>query len=382
VGEVSDRAGAISRPYGPWRLRGITNRRCTHTDSDTDFEFDVLYTAAREHDMKILVTGGTGFAGKALVLKLIELGHRVVALDYKEGLKTQEMREAGADVVIGSVTDPEQCRRAVKGAEIVHHLAAAFRELNVPESHYYNVNVNGTRNMLEAAAAEGVRKFVYCSTCGVHGNVANPPAGEEAPIEPADYYQRTKYLAEPVVSEFFARGLKTCILRPAAIYGPGDPERFSMIFRRVARGSFPMLGNGRTLYHPLHIDNLVDAFLLSMQDGRGDGQAYLIADEEYVQIGDLVRRIAAAIGVNVRTPHYPYAPVFAAAWLCEKICQPLRISPPLFPRRVDWYIQNRAFKIDKAKRDLGYAPRVGLDEGLRQTGEWYLREGYIRLAGR
>ena len=327
--------------------------------------------------MKILVTGGTGFTGKALVRRLIEQGHQVVALDYKEGLKTQEIRDWGAEVVLGSVTDMDVVRRAVKGAEVVHHVAAAFREMDVPERHYYEVNVEGTRNVLQAALDAGVRKVVYCSTCGVHGNVDHPPAGEDAPIRPADYYQRTKWEAEPVAREFFERGLRTTILRPAAIYGPGDPERFFLIFKRVAGGTFPMFGNGRTLYHPLYIDNLVDAFILAMEDGKGDGEAYLIADEQYIEIEDLVRRVAKSLGTEVRIPHYPVWPVVVAGHIVEKACKPFGIHPPIFPRRVDWYRQNRAFRIDKARRDLGYQPRVGIDEGLRRTAEWYRREGLL-----
>lgn len=327
--------------------------------------------------MKILVTGGTGFTGKALVKRLLDMGHEVVALDYKEGHKTQELRDWGAEVILGSVTDKDVVRRSVQGVEIVHHVAAAFREMNVPDTFYYDVNVGGTSNVLEAAFEEGVRKVIYCSTCGVHGNVDHPPAGEDAPIQPADYYQRTKYEAEPIVRQFHDRGLKTVTLRPAAIYGPGDPERFYLIFKRVAKGTFPMFGSGKTYYHPLYIDNLIDAFILAMEDGRGDGEAYLIADEQYLEIEDLVRRVGRALAVDVKIPHYPVWPVVAAGHVCEKVCKPFGITPPLFPRRVDWYRQNRAFKIDKAKRDLGYQPRVGIDEGLRRTAEWYRKEGYL-----
>jgi nucleoside-diphosphate-sugar epimerase len=327
--------------------------------------------------MKVLVTGGTGFTGKALVRRLLDAGHQVVALDYKEGHKTGELRGWGAEVVIGSVTDREAVRRCMEGVEVVHHLAAAFREMNVPESHYFQVNVEGTRNVLEEALQRGVKKFVYCSTCGVHGNVDHPPAGEEAPIQPADYYQRTKYEAEPLVKEFCGRGMKATILRPAAIYGPGDPERFFLIFKRVATGTFPMFGDGRTLYHPLYIDNLVDSFLLAMEPERGNGEAYLIADEEYVGIEDLVRRVARALGTPVRIPHYPVLPLVAAGHVFETICKPFRITPPIFPRRVDWYRQNRAFRIEKARRDLGYQPRIGLDEGLKRTAQWYRQERYL-----
>jgi len=211
----------------------------------------------------------------------------------------------------------------------------------------------------------------------VHGNIDNPPGAEDSPIQPADYYQKTKYEAEPVVNEYFARGMKTCILRPAAIYGPGDPERFFMIFRRVAKGVFPMFGSGKTYYHPLYVDNLVDAHMLVMEEGAGNGQAYLIADEEYFEIEELVKRVAKAMDVNVRIPHYPITPLVIAGHVFEKVCKPFGITPPIFPRRVDWYRQNRAFDISKAKRELGYQPRIGIDEGLRNTAEWYREEGYL-----
>ena len=328
--------------------------------------------------MKILVTGGTGFTGKALVRRLLDDGHQVVALDYKEGLKTEELRQWGAEVVIGTVTDRECVKRCMQGVEIVQHLAAAFRELNVPESHYDHVNVDGTRICLQEAQENKKKKFIYCSTCGIHGNVKDPPTDEDHNIAPADYYQSTKYKAEPVCLDFMKQtGMPVTILRPSAIYGPGDPERFQMIFRRVARGRFPMFGSGKTLYHPVYIDNLVDAFVLAMDLNKGNGEAYLIADEEYVSIKDLVQRIGRALDVDVKIKHYPIWPVIIAGHVCEKVCTPLRITPPIFPRRVDWYRQNRAFNINKAKRDLGYDPKVGLDEGLRRTGEWYRQEKLI-----
>jgi nucleoside-diphosphate-sugar epimerase len=327
--------------------------------------------------MKVLVTGGTGFTGKALVKRLLDEGHEVVALDYKEGIKTDELRRWGARVVIGSVTDPKVVAECMKGVEVVQHAAAAFRELNVPDTYYEEVNVGGTRVVLEAAHREGVRKLIYTSTCGVHGNVDHPPAGEDAPIQPADYYQRTKYEAEPVVLEYAAKGMATTILRPAAIYGPGDPERFHMIYRRVATGRFPMFGSGRTLYHPLYIDNLVDAMMLAADPAKGNGQVYLIADEHYVEINDLVRMVGEAIGVKVKISHYPVMPLVVAGHICETVCRPFGIAPPIFPRRVDWFRQNRAFRIDKAKRELGYAPKIDLPEGLKRTGEWYRAEGYL-----
>lgn len=327
--------------------------------------------------MKVLVTGGTGFTGTALVTRLLDEGHDVVALDYKEGLQSNALRSLGATVHIGSVTDREAVDRAMDGVDLVQHLAAAFRELNVPESFYDEVNVEGTRNVLESARKHGVHRFIYCSTCGVHGNVDDPPADEDAPIEPADYYQRTKYEAEPIVREYRGPDMETVILRPAAIYGPGDPERFYMIFKRVAKGWFPMFGDGKTLYHPLYIDNLVDAMVAAMEPGKGDGGVYLIADEEYYSIEEIVRKVGGAMDIPVKIRHFPVTPLVIAGHVCEKICKPFGIAPPIFPRRVDWYRQDRAFDISRARKDLDYRPRVGLDEGLRRTAEWYRENGYL-----
>lgn len=327
--------------------------------------------------MRVLVTGGTGFTGSALVKRLLNEGHEVIALDYKEGIQFDSLRSMGAKTFIGTVTDKKIVERCMEGVDIVFHLAAAFRELNVPDGYYYDVNVNGTRNVLDAAYINGVKKFIYCSTCGVHGNIENPPANEDAPIAPADYYQRTKYEAEPIVKGYANKGMKTVILRPAAIYGPGDPERFFMIFKRVAKGSFPMFGSGDTLYHPLYIDNLIDAFMICMEPDKGNSREYLIADEEYFPIKEIVKKVGEALDIPVKINYYPVMPIVIAGHIVEKVCKPLGIAPPIFPRRVDWYRQNRAFDITRAKKELGYIPKIGLDEGLRRTGQWYKEMGYL-----
>lgn len=326
--------------------------------------------------MKVCVTGGSGFTGAALVRRLLELGHDVVSLDKQAGLASKDLEEKGAKIVYGTVVDSDTTRKCVEGAEVVFHLAAAFRELNVPESVYFDVNVTGTRIVVEAARTAGVRKLVHCSTQGVHGHVENPPGDEDSPIAPADYYQQTKYEGEAIVKSH-AKEMEYTILRPTAIYGPGDPGRFVMIYQRAKKGTFPIFGSGQTYYHPVYIDNLVDAFILAMEPGAGAGCAYIIGDEEYFSIEDLVKRIGHAIDVDVKTPHFPIYPLIVAGHLCEKICKPFGIAPPIFPRRVDWFRQVRAYRIDRAKKDLGYDPRISINEGLRRTGQWYLDNGYI-----
>lgn len=327
--------------------------------------------------MKILVTGGTGFTGSALVRRLLSMGHQVRTIDYKKGIVYEELQKEGAEIIIGSITDKSLVDKTTEGIEFVFHVAAAFRELDVPNEHYFNVNVNGTRYVMEAAMKHNVKKVVYCSTQGVHGHISNPPGDENSPIAPEDYYQKTKYEGELVVHEFLKKGFKATIIRPTAIYGPGDPERFFMIFKRVKKGYFPMFGKGETFYHPIYIDNLIDAFVASMDLEKGNGETYIIADEEYYPIKELVKRIGKAMGIDVKIKYYPLTPLIIVGHICEKICKPFKIAPPIFPRRVDWFRQVRAFKIGKAKKELGYQPKIGIDEGLKRTAEWYKKEGYL-----
>lgn len=327
--------------------------------------------------MKVLVTGGTGFTGSALCRRLAKDGHEVIALDNQAGLFEAELRSLGVRIELGSVADRELVDRLTKGCERVFHLAAAFRLVNLGAKAYYDVNVNGTRWVMDAALRHGVARVVYCSTQGVHGDVRRPPGNEESPIAPADYYQQTKWEGELVAKEYLDKGLWVSIVRPTAIYGPGDPERFYMIFRRVNKGRFVFLGDGSTHYHPVYIDNLVDAFILAAETDAAKGQAYIIADEHSLPIKELVKEVGRALDAKVTLTHLPFWPAYAVAAAVELVYKPLPAEPPIFRRRVDWFRQNRSFDISKARRELGYKPRVDLPTGLRRTGEWYRERGLL-----
>lgn len=327
--------------------------------------------------MNALVTGGTGFTGSHLVRRLLDDGWNVTILDHKPGLFAEVLEQDGATVVLGSVTDVDAVDQVSEGQNVVFHLAAAFRDMSAPRETYWNVNVEGTRHVLQSARRHQAEKVVYCSTQGVHGHVENPPGDENTPIEPEDYYQETKYEGELVCQEFMDEGMDISIVRPTAIYGPGDPGRFLMLFKMAQTGHFLMFGNGKTTYHPVYIDNLVDLFMLAAENPRASGETYIGADRNYYSLNDLVKEVGAAIGVDVRIWHLPFWPMWAVSALVEAVCKPLGIEPPLFRRRADWYRQVRAFRIDKAREELGYEPAVGLDDGLRRTAQWYQDNGYL-----
>jgi nucleoside-diphosphate-sugar epimerase len=301
----------------------------------------------------------------------------VRVLDHQPGLAYDELKGKGAELLLGSVTDESLLVEAVRGVQVVYHLAAAFRQVNLPKHVYWDVNVGGMRMLLDAARSAGVRRVIYCSTQGVHGNVEHPPGDEQTPIRPEDYYQYTKYEGEKVAREFIGQGMDITILRPTAIYGPGDPGRFLMLYRRVRSGTFPFFGSGEALYHPLYIDNFMDAFELCLNGATPAGRTYLIGDASYYPIKQIVLQIAQVMGVDLKVRHVPFWPLYVASTAVEMLYKPLPWEPPLFRRRADWFRQNRAFRIDKAREELGYEPAVGLREGLQRTYAWYERNGYL-----
>src|SRR6185295_1991847 len=195
--------------------------------------------------------------------------------------------------------------RLVAGTDVVFHLAAAFRKINLPKQEYWEVNCQGTRYVAEACLRHQVRRLVYCSTQGVHGHVARPPGDENSPIAPEDYYQQTKYDGEQALWEVARGGLEASVIRPMGIYGPGEPGRFLMF------------GDGKTFYHPCYIDNLVDSFELAAEHPKAVGETYLIGDDRYVSLNELVRGVGESLGKPARIVHLPFAPLWAASALCE-----------------------------------------------------------------
>jgi nucleoside-diphosphate-sugar epimerase len=328
--------------------------------------------------MKILVTGGTGFVGSHLVRRLLSKGHQVVSLDKNPGLSDDDLRARGAQLVGGSVTEPEDIRRAMEGCELVYHLASPFGDILQPDRAYWDIEVNGTRNILQAAQGMGVHRVIHCSTQGVHGIINDPPGDEDSPIAPRDYYCYSKAEGERVCQEYIDRGMDVVIVRPTSVYGPGDTRGWLKLYRMVSSGWFLMVGDGKTLNHPVYVDNLVDMFELAAANPTARGRAYLAGDEDSVTLTDLVRCVGDALGAPVRILRFPW---YRAAWVgasaIEVVLKRIGVKPPVFRRRLSWFKTNRSFRIDRARKELGYQPRIQLKEGLSRTAAWYRKAGYL-----
>jgi nucleoside-diphosphate-sugar epimerase len=328
--------------------------------------------------MKIFVTGGTGFTGGYLVSRLVKEGHDVSVL-VRRSSNTEKLKKLGVNLVLGDIRDKNLVDKAVIDMDIVYHLAAVWREGGgIPNEIFWNVNVNGTKNLLEASLQANIERFIHCSTCGVLGHIANPPADETYPYNPGDLYQRTKCEGEKIALDYFNKnGLAGVVVRPIGLYGPGD-LRFLKLFKSIYEGKFIMVGKGEVLYHLTYIEDMVEGMMLCGQKENAIGQTYLIGGDKYVSMNELVSLIAKTLDVPEPKKRFPFFwPVWTAALACEIACRPFGINPPLFRRRADIFRKNRAFDISKAKKDLGFRPKTDLKEGIKKTAEWYQKEGYL-----
>jgi len=325
--------------------------------------------------MRALVTGATGFTGTALCERLVRDGWDVSAF-VRPSSRKQRLEELGVRCIENDIASEDSVRRTFPDTDVVFHIAAAYRAEHADHDEFVHVNVDATRHMLEEAQRRDVSRFVHCSTVGVQGEIEDPPAAEDYRFKPGDHYQESKLAGEQVALEFAGKGFAVSVVRPVGIYGPGD-TRFLKLFKPVAKGYFIMIGAGKSLYHMTFIDDLVEGFMLAATREEAIGEVFTIAGAEYTTLNELVGRIASALGVKRRRFHIPLQPVLWASVVCDKLCRSLGVSPPLYPRRVEFFMLDRAFSIDKARRLLGYEPKVSLDEGLRRTAEWYRSQNLL-----
>lgn len=326
--------------------------------------------------MKVLVTGAAGFTASHLCERLVQEGYQTRGL-VRDLNRTSDLRRQGVELVVGDLRDSRSLASAVKGMDIIYHIAALFRVENVSRKEMWKTNVEGTRNLLDTAVRAGVQRFVHCSTVGVHGGIDNPPANEDTPYGPGDQYQESKAEGERLVLQYMAEGrLPGVVFRPGGIFGPGD-LRFLKLFRAINSRRFVMLGSGQVKYHPIYIDDLIDGILLCGTQEKSLGSVYILAGEEPATLNQLVQTIAESLGVRPPRLHFPVAPVYLAAHLCELICKPFGINPPLYRRRVDFFRKNRAFDTAKARRELGFHAKTDLKTGISLTAEWYRKQGLL-----
>jgi len=326
--------------------------------------------------LRVLVTGATGFTGSYLAKTLAARRCQVRAL-VRDPARAAGLRDAGVEVAVGDLKDRSALRAAVDGVHIVYNVAAMYRQVGVAESEYRAVNVDAVRALVQVSAEAGVTRVVQCSTVGVHGDVEHPPANEDAPLRPGDVYQRSKLEGEQAGRDAAGRaGIEYTVARPTGIYGPGD-RRLLKLFRGVAHRRFVTLGSGEIFYHLTFVTDVAEGLRLCGELPGAAGGTFILAGEEVTTLNQLVSTIAHESGVTPPWLHMPVWPFWLAGALCEALCVPLRIEPPLYRRRVDFFTKSRAFDISHARKELGFAPAVSLAEGIRRTLAWYREHRWI-----
>ncbi len=325
---------------------------------------------------QVLVTGGTGFTGGHLCRRLVAEGYRVRAL-VREGSHCDDLNALGVELVNGDLCDRHSLDLAVAGVDTVYHIAALFRPENVTRQQLWNTNVEGTRHLIEASIQAQVQRFVHCSTVGVHGEINHPPAQEETAYGPGDDYQWSKTEGEKVALQYMAADqLPIVIFRPGGIFGPGD-LRFLKLFRAIKQRQFLMLGSGEVLYQLIYIDDLVDGILRCGTRDDALGNIYILTGAAPITLNHFVQEIADVVNAPFPKLRLPVMPVYWAGYLCELLCKPFGINPPLYRRRVDFFRKTRSFDTGKARRSLDFTPQTDLRTALQLTADWYTQHGYL-----
>jgi nucleoside-diphosphate-sugar epimerase len=331
--------------------------------------------------MKAVITGATGFIGSRLALRCLGEGIGVRALGRRrnpaEAENARELEQRGAEVAEVDVADRGRLERALAGVDVVFHLAAAQHEANVADAYFREINVEGTRNVFDAAAASGVRRVVHGSTIGVYGWRPGETVREDSPLQPDNIYGVTKLEGEAVVRSYQGR-VPFAIARIAETYGPGD-RRLLKLFKAAARGVCLQIGDGRNLHHLVYVDDLIDGLLLAARAEQAEGRTFVLAGVEAVTTRAMLEAISRTAPRRVRIARVPLAPLMAGAALLEGCLRPLGIQPPLHRRRMDFFRRSFSFSIEQAAA-LGFKPRVGLDDGMRATARWYTERGLLTAA--
>jgi dihydroflavonol-4-reductase len=332
--------------------------------------------------MRIFVTGATGFVGGHFVERALAAGHQIVGIYHSNGPDKQAfvdyLRSRGAELHQGSVHDADSFAAWTANADCVCHFAAAFRESGVDDEHFRRVNVDGVVNVLKGAAASGVRRFVLCSTAGIYGQQIRTVIDESMPARPWNIYESTKLASENELRRLSSElGMEYVILRPTAVYGPRD-ERLLKMFRSAAKGRFPLFGKGEGRRHMVYVTDLADAFLKACVEPRAASAELIIGGPKAVTLRDLLATLAEVLNRNGCGPQLPLKPVQIVAAVTEDVCKVLKINPPIYRRRMDFYVNDAEFSSARAQKVLNWQPVVGLRQGLASTLAAYRDQGRMR----
>ena len=315
--------------------------------------------------MKYVVTGGGGFVGAHLCHRLAGDRHAVIAIDVRP--RPARLRHEGITYIATDLRDGRRWHDQLPGADTVFHLASVHLQVGAPDEEFRDVNVRTSVEVAEAAARAGVRRFIHVSTVGIYGHVEHPPANEDTERRPINAYERTKLEGENAVIQLASRvGLDLRVIRPAWVFGPGCP-RTAKLLRSIKRRRFFFVGRGSNLRHPVYVEDVVDALVLTSRAPDAIRHDHNVAGPSALTLRELVDTCADALGAPRPRLRVPRAAIVAAGHALEVGGRLLGKEPPFSRRSLAFFEYDNSFDGSAARRDLGFTPRVEFADGIRRT---------------
>ena len=326
----------------------------------------------------VFMTGATGFIGKYIVDRLLAKGYAIRCL-IRESSNIDYLKDKpDIQTVVGDITKPETLKGIGDGVSYVLHLAAtghiaamseeAFRE-------FVSINEGGTRNLIEAFKGGGLKKFISFSSTAAMGPVGTDIQSEKSIPNPKTPYQKSKLRSEQVALDAFKEGFPSLIVRPCMVYGVGGKGAFYTFYRLMTKGRFPRVGKGESLTPMAYVTDVADGAIAAMERGK-PGEVYILAGAQSYGIDDIRNTIVKYAGGNPPYVHLPKGLAFFGVSALEKLYTLLGKEPIATLENVKSSAADRTFDISKARSEIGYDPRVGLDEGIKKTVGWYKEMGY------
>ena len=328
----------------------------------------------------VLVTGGGGFLGRALVRMLIDRGQSVRSFSRS---RYTELKALGVEQIQGDLTDPNALRQACTGVELVFHVAAKAGVWG-PYEAFHQPNVVGTRNVIQACRDQGVGRLVYTSSPSVVFNGRDMEGVDESVPYSHDHlahYPRTKAAAEQMVRAAASPSLRTMALRPHLIWGPGDNHLVPRIIQRARR--LRQVGDGRNKVDTIYVDNAAQAHILAAEKlaERPDlsGRVYFISQDAPMPLWEMVNAILAAADLPPVKRTLSVAAARRAGAVLEWIYRVFRLpgEPPMTRFVAEELATSHWFDIHAAREDLGYRPLIPTEEGLRRLRQWLKEDGAL-----
>ncbi len=329
--------------------------------------------------MKALITGATGFIGSHLAEQLHAKGYELRALIRKTS-NTKYIDHLPVEYVTGSLADKESLKAAVEGVDYIFHVAGVVASKD--RAGFFRGNEEATRNILEAARQYNphLKRFIHVSSLSAVGPAASPaePVTEDVPFRPITTYGESKAAAEKVAFEYMEH-LPVTIVRPPAVYGPRDVGVYTF-FQVVARGFAPLIGFDRKKVSLVHVDDLVRGFIQAAESDRAEGEAYFISSDEFYEWSEVGNVAAQVFGhKKVRNLRVPHAIIFAVAGISGFFGKFQKKPPVLdFEKGRDITQPYWICSVDKARDHFGYCQQMNIEDGVRNTVEWYRTQKWIK----